>query len=83
MRKELHELQRELQKWKEQCEDLGLDNLSLRNKIAEAKAEDEEIEQLYGNVANGIKTRHTEGNDDEEVHEAINSNLIDIDTVDT
>ena len=83
MRKDLQELQRELQKWKDKCEDLGQDNLRLRNKIAEAQAEDEEIEQLYGNVANGIETRHMEGNDDEEVHEAINFNIMDTDTVDT
>ena len=58
MRKDLQEVHRELQKWKDKCENLGQDNLRLRNKIAEAQAEDKEIEQLYGNVANGIETRH-------------------------
>ena len=82
MRKELEELGQELQESKDRCTHLAQDNQRLRNKIAEA--ENKEIEQLYGNVGSGIETRHVEGNDDDEdVHEAINCNLIDSGKVDT
>ena len=41
------------------------------------------LSNLCGNVANGIETRHVEGNEDEVVHEAINSDLIERGTIDT
>merc|ERR1719233_1312712 len=82
MRKEVDELGQELQECKDRCTHLAQENQKLRNKIAEA--ENKEIEQLYGNVGSGIETRHVEGNDDDEdVHEAINCNLIDSSKVDT
>ena len=81
MRAELQQVERELEDCKKKCEELGQENVRFRNKVEEAQAK--EIEQLYGNVANGIETRHVEGNDDEGVHEAINSDLIESGIVDT
>ena len=75
IRAELEMLRQDLKEFKARCEDMEQDNLRLRTVIAQAEIK--EIEQLYGNIASGIETRHVEGNDDDDLHEAINCNLID------